>query len=48
VRIGSHSVGSTDSNGNAQFVVQVDRNQSSVEVGIDTESRRELLPRSPS
>jgi hypothetical protein len=48
LRVGSESAGTTDKDGNAQLLVHVDRNQSTLEVGIDTESRRELQPRSPS
>jgi hypothetical protein len=48
IRVGTLSAGATDGQGNAQFLVHLDREQSAVEIGIDTEARRELVPRNPS
>ena len=48
VRVGTQSAGVTDAQGNAQFLVHLDRESTGIEIGIDTESRRELLPRNPS
>jgi hypothetical protein len=48
VRVGTQSAGVTDAQGNAQLLVHLDRENTGIEIGIDTESRRELLPRNPS
>jgi hypothetical protein len=48
VRVGAETAGVTDDQGNAQLLLHLDRGQSAIEVGLDTESRRDLLPRNPS
>ena len=48
IRVGTQSVGVTDAQGNAQVLVRIDREHTGIEVGIDTETQPELLPKNPS
>jgi hypothetical protein len=48
IRVGTESVGMTDSKGNAQVLLRIDREHTGIEVGIDTETQPELLPKNPS
>lgn len=48
IHVGAESAGTTDPDGNAYILLRVPRDETHIEVGLDTDLHRDIVPRSPS